>query len=173
VDPNGYRLGSHQGSRRSGVLRQTNPIRARWAGKTVAKAGGLDDATHGEQTRKTNPICPATPDGTGPQGRGTWGESCNTNPIWRGSGGSCETKPIPLATFAAEGTLLIPSVLVLGVILLASLVQGICVLLVALLFTFVGLRSPLFRPRLFACLRLPSGSAPGDKVAVADFPEEG
>jgi len=63
--------------------------------------------------------------------------------------------------------------LVLGVSLLAGAIMGVCVFLISLSFVLVGLRSPLFRPRLFACLRLPSGSAPGDKVAVADTPGGG
>jgi hypothetical protein len=62
---------------------------------------------------------------------------------------------------------------VLGVFLLAGAIMGVCVFLVSLSFVLVGLRSPLFRPRLFACLRLPSGQDPGDKVAVADIPEGG
>jgi len=48
--------GSHQRSCRSGVLRQTNPICGRRAGKTIAKAGGLDAATREGQTCETKPI---------------------------------------------------------------------------------------------------------------------
>jgi len=44
--------GSHRRSSRSGVLRQTNPICGRWAGKTIAKAGGLDAATRGRKRAK-------------------------------------------------------------------------------------------------------------------------
>jgi hypothetical protein len=80
----GVGQGSQQRSRRSGVLRQTNPICGSRAGKTIAKAGGLDAATHGanvrneanlpgyaardeargtgdeRQMRKTNPILPVS-----------------------------------------------------------------------------------------------------------------
>jgi len=62
---------------------------------------------------------------------------------------------------------------VLGVFLLAGLVAGACVFLVSLSFVLVGLRSPLFRPRLFACLTLPPGPGPADNVAVADLRTEG
>jgi hypothetical protein len=50
---------------------------------------------------------------------------------------------------------------------------GACVFLISLPFVLVGLRSPLFRPLLFACLALPSGLPAMDNVAVADFHEEG
>jgi hypothetical protein len=77
--------GSHRRSCRSGRLRQTNPICRRWAGKTIAKAGGLDDATRQGQVRQTNPICPAsTAMGTGGQGR----KCC------RRRGQARQTKPI-------------------------------------------------------------------------------
>jgi hypothetical protein len=62
---------------------------------------------------------------------------------------------------------------VLGVFLLAGAILGVCVFLVSLSFVLVGLHSPLLRPRLFACLRLPPGSSPADNVAVADIHEEG
>ena len=62
---------------------------------------------------------------------------------------------------------------VLGVFLLAGAILGVCVFLISLSFVLVGLRSPLFRPRLFACLRLPPGSSPADNVAVADIRKEG
>lgn len=60
----------------------------------------------------------------------------------------------------------------LGIFLLAGSISGACVFLVSLSFVLVGLRSPLFRPRLFACLALPPGPSPGDNVAVADLREE-
>jgi len=63
--------------------------------------------------------------------------------------------------------------LVVGVFLLAGAISGACVFLLSLSFVLVGLRSPLFRPRLFACLGLPPGSPPADNVAVADIHEEG
>ena len=62
---------------------------------------------------------------------------------------------------------------VIAVSLLAGAVMGVCVFLISLPFVLVGLRSPLFRPRLFACLGLPPGPAPGDNVAVADIRKEG
>lgn len=62
---------------------------------------------------------------------------------------------------------------VLGAFLLAGAIAGVCVFLVSLSFVLVGLRSPLFRPRLFACLALPPGPRPGDKVVVADVRKEG
>jgi hypothetical protein len=65
------------------------------------------------------------------------------------------------------------SLLVFGVFLLAGAAAGACVFLISLPFVIVGLRSPLFRPRLFACLRLPPGSPPRDHVAVAGIPKEG
>ena len=49
---------------------------------------------------------------------------------------------------------------VLGVCLLAGSVTGVCVFLVSLAFVLVGWRSPLFRPRLFACLRLQAAPRP-------------
>jgi MFS family permease len=65
------------------------------------------------------------------------------------------------------------TLLVLGVFLLAGAILGVCVFLISLSFVLVGLRSPLFRPRLFACLRLPPASDPADHVAVADIRKEG
>ena len=62
---------------------------------------------------------------------------------------------------------------VIGVSLLGGAVMGVCVFLISLSFVLVGLRSPLFRPRLFACLALPSGPGPTDSVAVADNRKEG
>lgn len=63
--------------------------------------------------------------------------------------------------------------IVLGVFLLAGAIAGACVFLVSLSFVLVGLRSPLFRPRLFACLALPPGSPPADNVTVAEPRKEG
>ncbi len=60
----------------------------------------------------------------------------------------------------------------LGLFLLAGAIAGVCVFLVSLSFVLVGLRSPLFRPRLFACLALPPGPPPPDNVTVADLREE-
>ena len=62
---------------------------------------------------------------------------------------------------------------VLGVFLLAGAISGACVSLLSLSFVLVGLRSPLFRPRLFGCLGLPPGPAPGDNTAVADMRKGG
>jgi hypothetical protein len=61
----------------------------------------------------------------------------------------------------------------LGVFLLAGASAGACVSLVSLSFVLVGLRSPLLRPRLFACLALPPGSPPPENVTMADSCEEG
>ena len=60
-----------------------------------------------------------------------------------------------------------------GVFLLGGAIAGACVFLVSLFFVPVGLYSPLFRPRLFACLALPPEPPPGKSVAVADIPKEG
>ena len=65
------------------------------------------------------------------------------------------------------------AIFMLGAAVMAGAIVGGCIFLVSLTFVLVGLRSPLFRARLFACLRLPSGSTPGDEVAVADAPERG
>jgi len=45
-------------------------------------------------------------------------------------------------------------IIVLGEFSIVGSIFGACVFLVSLLFVLVGLRSPLFRPRLFACLRM-------------------
>jgi hypothetical protein len=47
-------------------------------------------------------------------------------------------------------------VTLLGFAALAGLVMGVTAFLISLPFLLVGLRSPLFRARLFACLRLPA-----------------
>jgi hypothetical protein len=57
--------------------------------------------------------------------------------------------------------------LTLGAFLLVGAILGACVFLISLPFVLVGLRSPLFRFRLFACLRLPSAAGPAD---AADAP---
>ena len=57
--------------------------------------------------------------------------------------------------------------------LLIGAILGACDFLISLPFVLVGLRSPLFRPRLFTCLRLRPGSPPADNGAVADIHEEG
>jgi hypothetical protein len=62
---------------------------------------------------------------------------------------------------------------VIGVSLLGGVVMGVCVFLVSLSFVLAGLRSPLFRPRLFACLALPPESPHADNVTVAGLHEEG
>ncbi len=62
---------------------------------------------------------------------------------------------------------------VMGVSLLAGAVMGVCVSLISLSFVLVGLRSPLFRPRLFACLSLPAGLPPVGNATVAELREEG
>jgi hypothetical protein len=67
----------------------------------------------------------------------------------------------------------IPVLPELGVFLLAGAIAGACVFLVSLPFVLVGLRSPLFRPRLFACLQLPPEPGPADNLAVADLRKEG
>jgi MFS family permease len=53
-----------------------------------------------------------------------------------------------------------PVLPVLGMFLLGGAVAGACVFLISLPFVLVGLRSPLFRPRLFACLGLPATPDP-------------
>jgi hypothetical protein len=53
--PGGHRRGRHSGS-----LRQTNPICRRRAGKTIAKAGGLDDATRQGTSAPNKPNLPGT-----------------------------------------------------------------------------------------------------------------
>lgn len=50
--------------------------------------------------------------------------------------------------------------LTVGVLLLSGSAAGLCVFLISLPFVLVGLHSPLFRPRLFACLRLPAAPNP-------------
>jgi hypothetical protein len=50
----------------------------------------------------------------------------------------------------------------LGEATIMGFVLGGYVFLVSLLFLLTSLRSPLFRPRLFACLRLPAPSNPPD-----------
>jgi hypothetical protein len=65
------------------------------------------------------------------------------------------------------------TLLLLGVFLLGGAILGVCVFLISLSFVLVGLRSPLFRPRLFACLTLPPESGLGNNVAVADIRKEG
>jgi hypothetical protein len=51
-----------------------------------------------------------------------------------------------------------------------GLVLGACISLITVAFVLVGLRSPLFRPRLFACLRLPSIPRPADMMAATQPP---
>jgi hypothetical protein len=67
----------------------------------------------------------------------------------------------------------IPVLPELAVFLLAGAIAGACVFLISVPFVLVGLRSPLFRPRLFACLALPPGPGPADNVVVADLRKEG
>jgi hypothetical protein len=75
----------------TGETCKTNPIGPRQAGKTIAKAGGLDAATrHTGQTCKTKPI----PDGAGRDGAGGASDevkTCKTNPI--GPAGPGGTRP--------------------------------------------------------------------------------
>jgi len=59
------------------------------------------------------------------------------------------------------------------VFLLAGSISGACVFLVSLSFVLVGLRSPLFRPRLFACLHLSSGPGPAGAALVAEVRRPG
>ncbi len=69
----------------SGPLRQTNPICRRRAGKTIAKASGLDDATHpGASAPNKAKLAPdRTGIGADRQGRGSpsWGQTCETKPM--------------------------------------------------------------------------------------------
>jgi hypothetical protein len=48
-----------------------------------------------------------------------------------------------------------------------GLILGGCVFLISLLFVLVGLNSPLFRPRLFACLRMPLAPGPAMQEGTA------
>jgi MFS family permease len=61
----------------------------------------------------------------------------------------------------------IPVLPELGVFLLAGAIAGACVFLISVPFVLVGLRSPLFRPRLFACLRLPVTPDPSAPATAA------
>lgn len=63
-------------------------------------------------------------------------------------------------------------VTLLGFAALAGLVVGVITFLISLLFLLVGLRSPLLRERLFACLRLLPEPGPASAVAAAD-PRQG
>jgi hypothetical protein len=107
--------GSRRQSDRAGELRQTNPIRGRWAGKTIVKAEGLGDATREGQTCETNPMSGGagrdeaigTRDVGCRANKANWPErSCETNPI---SGSltqesAVQTKPIRRApTGTADG----------------------------------------------------------------------
>ncbi len=47
-----------------------------------------------------------------------------------------------------------------------GMICGACIFLISLPFVLVGLNSPLFRPRLFACLRLGPASRRPDGTAV-------
>ena len=60
-------------------------------------------------------------------------------------------------------------VTLLGLAARAGFVVGLTAFLISLPFLLLGLRSPLFRPRLFACLRLPSEPSPAGTPAVADL----
>jgi hypothetical protein len=65
---------------------------------------------------------------------------------------------------AASGDWPTDAVSLLVVTVVAGAIIGACVFLISLAFVLVGLRSPLFRPRLFACLRMQP--APGPPTPV-------
>jgi hypothetical protein len=76
-------------SRRGDLLRQTNPICAAPAVGTVHHSPIPSFQDSNSPARSRGAYCakqsqfPAVPGGTGPQGRGTRGQSCETNPISR------------------------------------------------------------------------------------------
>ncbi len=57
---------------------------------------------------------------------------------------------------------------VLKIASVLSAILGGCAFLISLPFVLVGLHSSLFRPRLFACLRLPPASGPAGTETLAD-----
>jgi hypothetical protein len=63
------------------------------------------------------------------------------------------------------------AVTLLGLAAMAGFVVGVVTFLISLPFLLLGLRSPLFRPRLFACLQLPaepgSYGMPGTPISSA------
>jgi len=67
------------------------------------------------------------------------------------------------STFSGEWPGMVVRIVIFVVI--SGLIIGTCVALISLPFVLVGLRSPLFRPRLLACLRLQS--APENPVPAA------
>lgn len=74
-----------------------------------------------------------------------------------------------LLWFLVGATLTSPSLTdplhVLMIAPVLSVILGGCAVLISLPFALVGLHSPLFRSRLFACLRLPCESAPAHTAA--------
>jgi hypothetical protein len=98
--PRGAGRGSHQPSRRCGVLRQTNPISGSRAAKTIAKAGGLDAATRGANVRhrldaplrETKPI-PGEARRDEARGTGDEGQMRQTKPILAGGTGEASALP--------------------------------------------------------------------------------
>jgi hypothetical protein len=63
------------------------------------------------------------------------------------------------------GPLLTNPLRILMIVPVVSVVLGGCALLISLPLALVGLHSPLFRSRLFACLKLPCESAPAHTTA--------
>ena len=81
-----------------GSSRQTKPISAAATGWASTRRKRSYGELNMQETSAKQSQFPAMPGGTGPEGRGTWGRICQTNPMWQvgcaPEGEMRETNPI-------------------------------------------------------------------------------